>query len=416
MPRLALLALLALAPLAVAAERLPDKVPALRVALAAPPAPPAPPMAARLGEALFGKLWVPAPASTRASDGLGPLYNARSCQSCHAAAGRGRMTPGAAEPGPALVLHLGRDGRPDPRYGRQIQTRAIPGQQAEARLLLEWQAEDALRRPRPVLTLADGPLDPGTAGSLRLAPPLHGLGGLETVPEAAILALADPEDADGDGISGRPNRGPDGRIGRFGHKAGAPDLPDFIATAFAADIGIGSPLRSGAAGDCTPAQAHCRSAPGGGSPAQDGEEIGAEGIALVAAYLRTLPRTERPMADPVPTDPAGVAIFAGLGCPACHVPALPGPAGPVAAYTDLLLHDMGEGLADALAEGEAQGFEWRTAPLLAGGTGPFLHDGRAATLAEAVLWHGGEATPARDRFAALSAAERATLTRFLEGL
>lgn len=381
-------------------------------------------MEQHLGAALFDKLWVPAPASTRASDGLGPLYNARSCASCHSRAGRGRMPAHPGDPAPALVLRLGaaEDGRADPLYGRQIQDRAIQGHQPEARLALRWTqavatlfdaAPVTLRRPWPELALLHGPLAPDTAPSLRLAPPLAGRGGLETVPEAAILARQDPEDRDGDGISGRANR-VDGQIGRFGHKAAFPGLIDFTATAFATDIGIGSPLRPGGAGDC--ALPACLAAPAGGSPAQDGEEIGSEGIALVTAYLRGL-------AVPRAAGGEGAMIFAASGCSACHVPALPGPAGAVPAYTDLLLHDMGEGLSDGLAEGAASGNEWRTAPLIglrstqpAGGGGSFLHDGRAADLTQAILWHGGEAAAARDRFAALPAADRAALLRFLDGL
>lgn len=339
---------------------------------------------ARLGAALFDKHWVPAPASTRASDGLGPLYNARSCASCHAGAGRGRPD------GPARVARVA-----DPVYGRQLQDRAIPGHLPEARMAIRWEDVDGLRRPVPAPVLLKGPLSGPI--SLRLAPPLAGLGALDSVPEAAILARADPEDRDGDGISGRPNW-IDGRIGRFGAKAASPDLPDFIATAFATDIGIGSPLRPGGAGDCP----DCTGAPDGRSPAQDGEEIGAEGIRLVAAYLRARPA--RPKTGP------GAEVFAAAGCPACHVPALAG----APAFTDLLLHDMGAGLADGLAEGEAAGAEWRTAPLL-DLTPPYLHDGRAATIPEAVAWHGGEGAAARSAFATLSEADRDTLIHYLEG-
>ena len=249
------------------------------------------------GGALFRRLWVGAPASTQGSDGLGPLYNARSCAACH---------DGPPQP---PTIHLGGpDGAPDPVYGRQIQTRGLAGQRAEARVELRQGAGAVV----PMLSdLAYGPLDDGTALSVRRAPALRGLGLLAAIPEAAIRAGADPYDRDGDGISGRVRILADGRIGRFGWKAAMPTLADQVAQAFRDDIGLSSALRPDPAGDCTPAQAACRAAPDGGGGS--GIEIGPPAFARLTAYVAAL------APDPArPADPRGAALFAGLGCAGCH--------------------------------------------------------------------------------------------------
>jgi CxxC motif-containing protein (DUF1111 family) len=230
-----------------------------------------------------------------------------------------------------------------------------------------------------------------------------------------LLALADLDDRDGDGISGRLSRVrmADGRElpGRFGWKADAPDLLTQSALAFSLDLGLGSPLYPGSQGDCTETQYDCLLQVPGTSTGPHATELGAELLHLVLAYLESL---EAPLRKP---DAAGLALFARTGCAACHVPELPAPGGSVAAFTDLLLHDMGPGLADTLAADAAAAAEWRTPPLwgLAGAT-RLLHDGRANSLEAAVLWHGGEALGARQAFRALGEVQKRQLLDFIEGL
>lgn len=413
----------------------------------------------RLGNALFRKLWVAAPSSTIASDGLGPLFNARSCQSCHIKDGRGHTPQGPQDDALSLVMRLsipGGEGRaqiegylstqPDPVYGAQVQDFTLPGQTAEGRPRVTWTEEivalaggqtATLRRPHWQLESPGyGPLHPWIMTSIRVAPQMVGLGLLEAVPAADILALADETDADGDGISGRPNivwsaEYDRTMLGRFGLKAGTPTLRQQVADAFVTDIGIGSPLHPHGWGDCTPAQTACRDALHGNEPDRGRLEIDAEGLDLVTFYSRNLAVPARR----APDDPQvlrGKAVFRAAGCADCHRPAfvthrLQDNAAQsfqlIWPYTDLLLHDMGDGLADHRPEGRANGREWRTAPLWGigltaqvSGHAEFLHDGRARSLLEAILWHGGEAQPARGAVVALPPADREALIRFLESL
>lgn len=410
----------------------------------------------RLGDAIFRKLWASSPSSTTASDGLGPLYNARSCQSCHLRDGRGRV-PEPGETAVSLFLRLSIPPRdevdraklasgewsvvPEPTYGGQLQNAAVHGLDGEGRMVLTY-AEEAvalagdetvsLRMPHyAVADLHYGPMADDVMLSPRMAPAMIGLGLLEAIPEVDILALADPDDADGDGISGRPNRvGTDRRLGRFGWKAGQPDVAEQSADAFAGDIGISTALRPRSRGDCMERQTACQQAPVGDDP-REGVEVTAAVFDMLAFYARHLAVPARPKAAE-PEVLAGKALFAGAGCAACHHPSFvtgsegvdPELAGQrIYPYTDLLLHDMGPDLADGRPEAQAGGTEWRTPPLWGIGltrqvTGrtEFLHDGRARSLTEAILWHGGEAAPARERFAALSPEERRRLIAFLNSL
>lgn len=399
----------------------------------------------QLGRALFERPWVAAPASTDSADGLGPLYNARSCAGCHPRNGRGRALRGDRRADRALVLRLGistattaADTDLEPTYGAQLQPFSLAGQTAEGWLAVGYTATrleladgSLATLHRPIYEPRDlgyGPLHPGAVSSPRLAPQLAGLGLLEAAPDADILALADPLDRNGDGISGRANRVHDpvsGRktLGRFGWKAGEASLATQVESAFARDLGIATQSHPDGAGDCTPSQQRCRGAPTGNSPRHAGVEAGPEVTALVAAYLRGSSVPPRLDAD----DPAvrdGEATFVGIGCGACHRPDFPNPVGQTrAAYTDLLLHDMGDGLADGLTEGEAEGREWRTPPLWGLGRvtelndqAAWLHDGRARTLLEAILWHGGEAQVSRDAVVNLSTSKRTNLLRFLRSL
>lgn len=418
----------------------------------------------KIGNGIFRKNWVSAPSSTKSSDGLGPLYNARACQACHLKDGRGHPPrgPGIEDRSVSMFLRLSippeRDadrallasGRwnvvPEPTYGSQLQELAIQGHASEGRMVVTYEEVPvrlaggeivSLRRPSyRIADLGYGPLHPKVMMSPRLTPQVIGLGLLEGIPEAEIVALEDPDDRDGDGISGRANRvwsveHQSLMLGRFGWKAGQPTVMQQSAEAFAGDVGIGSWLVPHAFGDCTDAQLSCRAAPHGDSNDKPGEEISAKLLGLVAFYARNLavPARRTPTAPDVL---AGKRIFNQIGCASCHVPShRTGDATPdehlrrqiIWPYTDLLLHDMGEGLADGRPEGRADGREWRTAPLwgigltgIVNGHTFFLHDGRARNLVEAILWHGGEAQRARDAFAGLTSEDRRRLIAFVASL
>jgi len=414
----------------------------------------------KVGNGLFRKLWVSAPASTLASDGLGPLFNARSCQRCHIKDGRGHPPEGPEDNAISMFLRVSIPGAdaglmreiegyiatlPDPTYGTQLQDFAVQGHMSEYRLAITYEEEVVtladgvkvtLRHPRyEAVDLGYGPLHPKAMLSPRVAPQMIGLGLLEAIPAQDILAGADPDDADGDGISGRANVvwsavHDQPMLGRFGLKAGAPTVLEQSAGAFAGDIGISSPLFPAAAGACTAAQSACRNAIHG-----DGDdrlfEINAEGLDLVTFYSRNLGVPARRNLD----DPAvlrGKQVFYETNCTACHRPSFvthrlvdqPEQSFQLIwPYTDMLLHDMGPGLADNRPEARATGQEWRTPPLWGigltqqvSGHTYFLHDGRARSLLEAVLWHGGEAQAQRDAVVGMTTADRDALIAFLESL
>jgi CxxC motif-containing protein (DUF1111 family) len=418
----------------------------------------------KIGNGIFRKQWVSAPSSTRSSSGLGPLFNARACQSCHLKDGRGHPPSGPSidERSVSMLLRLSippetaeqetqlASGRanaiPEPTYGTQLQELGIQGHAAEGRMVVTYHDHRVrlgdgttvlLRRPTyAVADLGYGPMHPKAMMSPRMAPQMIGLGLLEAVPEADILAREDPDDRDGDGIHGRANRvwsTAENRLvlGRFGWKAGQPSVLQQAAEAFAGDIGIGSWLVPHPYGDCMPVQTLCRNAPHAGSKGAPNEEIGRALLDLVAFYARNLGVPARRDASAAQVV-AGKALFHGAGCAACHVPSQRTAEGSpdrhlrhqlIWPYTDLLLHDMGEGLADFRPEGRASGRQWRTAPLwgigltqVVNGHTFFLHDGRARNLTEAILWHGGEALQARDAFAAMSAEARAALLAFVNSL
>ena len=415
-----------------------------------------------VGNGLFRRVWVTAPASTQSADGLGPLYNARGCQRCHLKDGRGHPPAGPDDSAVSMFLRLSIPPQtqaekddlaaqrvsviPEPTYGGQLQDLAIPGHTPEGRMVIDYEEVPVtlaggevvhLRKPTySVAELGYGPLHPEAMLSPRLAPPMIGLGLLEAVAADDILAGADPEDADGDGISGRPNRvwsaeRGEVMLGRFGWKAGQPSLALQSAGAFGGDVGISNPLAPAAWGDCTAAQEVCRAGPHGESAHQDGLEASAEVMDLIVFYSRHLALPVRRK----PNDPEvlrGKELFYAAGCTGCHRPkfatrrdhevsALAGQL--IWPYSDLLLHDMGEGLADNRPEGVANGREWRTQPLwgigyteAVNGHTFFLHDGRARNLTEAILWHGGEAEAAREAFAAMPKEDRAALLAFLNDL
>jgi CxxC motif-containing protein (DUF1111 family) len=358
------------------------------------------PSDAERGRALFVRAFTP-------GQGLGPLFNDRSCAGCHLQPRAG----GVGRNGLATVLRIGRLSRAgfDPMTGRG-------GPVARAHAVSELGVACGRRAGIPAGV---------NVTSVRNAPALFGSGLIDAIDERAIRAGArDRRDGrDGvSGVSGRPNlvRGADGRerVGRFGWKADTPALEQFVAEAFRNELGVTSPEApaiaardAGATGASDAADATDAASDACGETSRAGE-LDRDDVAAVTKFLAALPA-------PVPAraDPAGARVFQDTGCAACHVMSLP--AGPrrVALYSDLLLHDMGELLDDRVDQGSATGREWRTAPLwgLRDRT-RYLHDGRARSLEAAILAHGGEARRAQRRFRALPAKQRRALVAFLKGL
>jgi CxxC motif-containing protein (DUF1111 family) len=414
-----------------------------------------------VGFSLFEKLWIAAPSATKASDGLGPLYNARACSACHPRNGRGRPPAGQDDRAGSLLLRVSipdaasglsdeelalLPNAPEPHYGFQIQDKSVPGVPAEGRLHVTYESVPVtlgdgsvvvLQKPTyDIATPGYGPLHPEAQISPRIAPHMIGLGLLEAIPEADILAHADPEDANGDGISGRPNvvwsefYG-QWMTGRFGLKAGAPSVRVQSMDALNSDIGLSNPVRTAASGDCTQLQRECMAAPDGNTPAQDNLEASVVVMDLLTHFARNIAAPQRRDID-APEVLAGKALFYDAGCTGCHVPKFvthrledrPEQSFQLIwPYSDMLLHDMGEGLADHRPEWQATGREWRTAPLWGigltakvSGHTSFLHDGRARSFEEAILWHGGEAEKAREAFRVMNKTERDALISFLESL
>ncbi|MGE0004013.1 MAG: di-heme oxidoredictase family protein [Parvibaculaceae bacterium] len=374
-----------------------------------------------VGKALFDRKWVQAPASTNAADGLGPLFNAQACATCHKNGGGARFSMIDGVLGVAgFVVRLGdAHGAADPLLGRQLQDHAIPGLAPEARIA-PYLAPDAdgLTRMLAKITFTQASPEPGVKQEYRVAPPLLGRGLIARVAQSEVVRRADPGDRDGDGISGRVRiiRTAEGsRIGRFGLKATAASLADQTADAAMLDLGLSSPFRPEPYGDCTPGQTRCRASTTGRSSDLDGEEISRAMVDMVANYVAAL------RARPVPADPEGERLLAATGCTSCHVPSLgAGSGASLPVFTDLLLHDMGNGLAGAFPDDFATANEWRTAPLIdlaaQKGKRRFLHDGRAATLDEAIRWHGGEAVKAKERYLELPAEAKAWLIGYLGSL
>lgn len=399
-----------------------------------------------VGNSFFNQNWVTAPASTTARDGLGPLFNARSCAGCHFKDGRGRPPEFVGEIPTGFLMRLSVPGRsihyevqPDPIYGTQLQEAALLDLSAEGKIRIEHEEIDGqfadgtpytLRKPTyHIDELAYGDLHPEVMFSPRVANQVIGLGLLEAIPEETLLALADPTDQDGDGISGRPNYVWDQvnsrtAIGRFGWKANQPHLLQQVASAFSGDMGITTSLSPQL--NCTVAQTECTNLPDGGTP-----EIIDDDLLKVVLYTSTLAVPARRDIHQ-PNVQLGESLFHESGCAACHTPYLQTGIHPTIAafshqhiypYTDLLLHDMGPDLADGRPDFQATGSEWRTPPLwgiglveTVNGHTYLLHDGRARSIMEALLWHGGEGKDAKEKVLNLNQAERDALIAFIESL
>jgi CxxC motif-containing protein (DUF1111 family) len=409
-----------------------------------------------VGNSFFRNPWVIAPSTTTARDGLGPLFNTNACQNCHIKDGRGHPPePGADNAvsmlvrlsipdDPAYAAQIRRLGlTPEPVYGTQVQDMAIPGVTPEARVRVEYDAMTLhfrdgtpihLRRPTLQITqLGYGPMHPQTRASARIAPPMIGLGLLEAIPEAAILANVHQDAGNSRAVAGKPNWVWDDAqqktvLGRFGWKASQPSINQQNVHALAGDMGLTSSLKRN--DDCTPTQTACLKAANGEGPGGE-PEVSDNILRLITFYTRNLGvPARREVADPNVL--AGKNLFFKAGCQQCHTPQFTTAANAaepelanqvIRPYTDLLLHDMGEGLADNLSEFQASGQQWRT-PALWGigltqtvsGDTRFLHDGRARNLMEAVLWHGGEALPAQRQVLAFDPQQRAALLAFLNSL
>ena len=409
-----------------------------------------------VGNSFFRSPWVIAPSTTTARDGLGPLFNTNACQNCHIKDGRGHPPEDDAlsavsmlvrlslPDGPHYLREIERLGVvPEPVYGTQLQDMAIPGHVPEGKVRVTYQSvpvhfkdgtQVELRQPQlQISQLGYGDLHPDTRFSARVAPPMIGLGLLEAISEQDILANARHQAESGGPIKGRPNQVWDdaqGRtvLGRFGWKAGQPNLNQQNVHAFSGDMGLTTSLRP--FDDCTVAQTNCLEAPNGNGPGGE-PEVSDNILRLVLFYTRNLGVPARRDVDSAQVL-AGKNLFYQAGCQGCHVaqyttasdaaePELRSQT--IRPYTDLLLHDMGPGLADGRSEFKAGAQDWRTPPLwgiglseTVSGHSQFLHDGRARNLLEAVLWHGGEAEAARQQVLQFDAGQRAALLAFLNSL
>jgi len=409
----------------------------------------------KAGRSHFKRRWI-APITFNGEWGLGPTFIQTRCSECHINNGRGSPPATANEQLSTMLVRLSLPGtnehgspRPDPNYGDQFQNNALQAQEvdlryarmfvpAEAKLFLDWEEHTvsfvdgeqvSLRKPLlRIEDLAFGELGEGAMFSLRNTPPIIGLGLLEAVAEDTVLEIAKSQKQRG--VNGRPNYVWDAidkkpALGRFGWKANAPSLMQQTAGAFLGDLGVTSWVFR--ENNCPPVQIACLNQ----DPANDPEIIDAD-MDDFELWLRTLAVPARRDMD-TPLVQEGKKLFGQAGCDVCHVPQLTTatefPAYPKLAnrtfnaYTDLLLHDMGEGLADGRPDYLAGGRDWRTTPLwglglseTVNGSTALLHDGRARNVSEAILWHGGEAEVSREVFRGMPKADRDALVKFVESI
>jgi CxxC motif-containing protein (DUF1111 family) len=376
--------------------------------------------------------------------GLGPLFIHHSCAECHSGNGRSHPPVEEGDNSSGLLLRLSIAGQDEhgqpmgvPGYGTQLQTHSVAGIEAEGKFYLTHEniympfpdgTELLLQQPYYTIydTYSEWPQN--VLRSPRNAPPVFGLGLLEAVPEADILSRVDEQDNNGDYISGKANyvwsiADQQMKLGRLGWKASSPGILQQTAEALHQDMGITSPLFFPV--EACIGQSNCNA-----DEYSEGPEISSSRLKTIALYLRTL-------AVPAPRSledaevKRGKELFETIHCAACHVPELRTGYSDIPAlsyqtihpYTDLLLHDLGEGLGDGRPDYLASANEWRTAPLWGIGLseitspdGTYLHDGRARTLEEAILWHGGEAYWSRNSYMELSLSDRKALLRFLRAL
>lgn len=393
-----------------------------------------------LGDQLFEQSFVAAPAPR--FGGLGPVFNNVSCANCHHNDGFGSPTFDSL--GSSLLIRLSMPGQdehggplPVPGFGGQLQNMSLYGVQPEAKVELAYTEQQfafpdgekaSLRNPAYTLVSPYMPIPGGYLISPRLGPTVFGLGLLENIPESTILSYADPADANGDGIKGRANYvyNPFTKaveIGRFGKKANTSSLLVQVATAFQQDMGLTSYVQPHKA--CA-GQAQMSSVPDGAAT-----DLADTALNAVVFYVRTLAVPARRNTDDAQVK-HGEALFKQINCASCHIPTMytgvnvnfPALSGQrIHPYTDMLIHDMGDGLADGRPDYQAGPRDWRTPPLWGigmfvktNGTPYYMHDGRARNLNEAILWHGGEAQRSRDQYVNLSKADRAAVQAFLNSL
>lgn len=393
------------------------------------------------GRSIFRQSWVIPPAQDTLV-GLGPLYNRIACISCHLKNGRGRA-PEANERMQSMLVRLSIPGntihrgpKPHPDYGTQLNEEGVPGVPGEGRAQIMWEYHSVeladappvrLRKPKILFSgLNYGELEP-VLTSARIGPPIFGLGLLDAISDTDLIAMAKQQKPDG--VKGKVNQVWDIatqqiRIGRFGAKANTASLRAQIADAMLGDLGITSDLLPQE--NCLPQQVACKKSPSGGSP-----ELSNQQLDDLEFYMRHLAvPAQRNQHNPQVT--AGKKLFTAIGCTTCHRAELTTAKNyphqhlanvTINPYTDLLLHDMGEGLADNRPDFQASGREWRTPPLWGIGLTEsiseyqaYLHDGRAQTLTEAILWHGGEAEKVRARYQQLTRTDREAIEKFLLSL
>ncbi len=409
------------------------------------------------GQRMFNEPWV-LPTEYTGVWGVGPTFNEDRCPACHANNGRARAPANGEEISKGMILRLSIPGttadgapQPHPGYGDQFQNRGVKNQvPAEGKAVMGYESvvvsfpdgeRVVLRKPVVRFTeLAFGALGTETMVSARIAPSLTGLGLLEAIADETLLSIAQQQPARG--LNGIPNYVWDHEaqqkvIGRFGWKANQPSLRQQTAAAFHADIGATSsvfPMEN-----CPDIQTQCINGPTAtgcsGGRTQCGETMFWE---VLPSRLRNVTLYLQALAVPAQRDAGnavakrGEQMFRAAQCDGCHVPEIKtGTSAPIAAaanltihpYTDLLLHDMGDGLADGRQDFGASGRHWRTAPLwglglqeTVNGHTELLHDGRARNFVEAILWHDGEARPARERFVEMAGDDRAAMVKFLESL
>jgi CxxC motif-containing protein (DUF1111 family) len=408
------------------------------------------------GKEQFNEAWVVAP-DPGGVWGVGPTFNEDRCAHCHENNGRAKAPENGEEATRGMLVRLSipgqtREGGPNPHpvYGDQLQNRGIPGRvPAEGQAIIAYQAREVsladgekvvLRVPKiQFMALQFGELDKGIMISPRIAPAMVGLGLLEAVPEETILAIAGKQEKLG--VGGRPNYVWDyenGKavFGRFGWKANQPNLRQQTASAFFGDIGATSHFFPEE--NCPSAQLQCLDLPSaskcggqGGCTGNYRPEVVPSRLTNITLYLQALAVPARRNVDDAEVK-RGEGLFAQANCDACHVPQLTtGSKTAIAAaanlvihpYTDLLLHDMGEELADDRPDFRASGREWRTPPLwgiglirTVSGHNNLLHDGRARGVIEAIMWHGGDADKSRESFRNMPKADRAAPVKFLESL
>ncbi len=394
-----------------------------------------------VGNSFFNQNWVEAPSSTTARDGLGPMFNARSCASCHFRDGRGEPLANKGLLFRLSIPGVGTNGEPnaDINYGGQLSDNAIQGVNKEGAFTIFYSEQSgafsdgetySLRTPLYTFTgLNYGAMNSGILFSPRVGQQMIGLGLVEALSDNSILANADENDINGDGVSGKANYVYDAvsknqKLGKFGWKANVANLYHQTAGAFLGDLGITTWLFKNE--NCTSIQNTCQTAINGGTP-----EIDSTNLNFTVLYTRTLGvpiRRNYKDANVL----MGKMIFKNLGCESCHKAKLiTGTNAAINAlnnveirpYSDFLLHDMGTALADNRPDYLASGAEWRTQPLwglgliqTVNGHSYLLHDGRARTIVEAIMWHDGEAANSKNAFKALSKKERDNVIAFLKSL